>query len=622
MRKLKEAQKRIAWLQDEIYKVWGLECASLPTGTPLGTRNPRTSRNEGSFRPNDAVESSPSDEMFAQHAPEASLLALNASGELRYLGASSGALFASCAAALVRSSTTDRQPRQQLQSQEARESAPLPTSALDTPLSINQDEIDLLLKSYEMWIHPLYPLFDLDSLRSLVTRYRNQLTNGFSCTTVLSTEQHVEMTIVYVLMALGATNRSNTIKQLQKDHRELSDAAASTQASLFATSLKPVGASQWQLAGLAMRMTIELGLHHEHKLWYPSEQQLDQRRRVFWTAYAIEVTLAYNLGRPPSISHEHITTDLPKETYDVQSGIIHIKHRQIQGKIISQMYRASSQEHVPWEDQQRMIAELQGRLEDWRTSIPAAHGDLSSSPYPLSYWHRLYHSTTFVLHRKGPLCPLPSPDSLTLCIRSAGAYLDAIYQILRSSNVPESWMLIQGVLSAGLTMLISVRANFKSLDWSLILVDVPAWSRKCSVCLAIMRERWKEDLLSELEDHIEILTDNTLKFITNGLAAEKARSGSQDLSTDGSMHSQHPIVANELLGQPVELSTCVSATDAVPEVSDTHMATEWEPLGVFSEFLGVDFMDSYWDLQGIDNIFASGYENADVERQDAEAFET
>lgn len=75
-------------------------------------------------------------------------------------------------------------------------------------------------------------------------------------------------------------------------------------------------------------------------------------------------------------------------------------------------------------------------------------------------------------------------------------------------------------------MLISARANVKLLDWSLLLVDLPAWSRKCSVCLAIMNERWQQDLLSELETHVEILADETLRFISNGLAAERARTGS------------------------------------------------------------------------------------------------
>ena len=131
-------------------------------------------------------------------------------------------------------------------------------------------------------------------------------------------------------------------------------------------------------------MAVEIGLHHDPKRWYVSDQQVDQRRRVFWTAYAIEVTLAYNLGRPPSISYEHITTKLPAQTVDVQLGILHIKHRQIQGKIMSKMYAASYKRDVTWEERQSAITELQADLEQWRSTIPVPDQSATSSQYPLS----------------------------------------------------------------------------------------------------------------------------------------------------------------------------------------------------------------------------------------------
>jgi hypothetical protein len=131
-------------------------------------------------------------------------------------------------------------------------------------------------------------------------------------------------------------------------------------------------------------MAVEIGLHHDPKRWYASDQHVDQRRRVFWTAYAIEVTLAYNLGRPPSISHEHITTKLPAQTDDVQLGVLHIKHRQIQGKIMSKMYAVSSREDVTWEERQSVITELQADLEQWRITIPAPDKNTAPSPYPVS----------------------------------------------------------------------------------------------------------------------------------------------------------------------------------------------------------------------------------------------
>jgi hypothetical protein len=140
-----------------------------------------------------------------------------------------------------------------------------------------------------MWVHPLYPLFDPGTLRDVVNRYTDRLSNNSLVTSTLTVDQNIEMTIVYVVMALGATNRSNTIKQLRLDRHSLADRVSSTPApspaSLCTVSLKhlnncledlqsnvqyirmlllfciyssygPVGPSQWQLAGLAIRVGL------------------------------------------------------------------------------------------------------------------------------------------------------------------------------------------------------------------------------------------------------------------------------------------------------------------------------------------------------------------------------
>lgn len=297
---MKEAHRRIQWLQDEIHRGWGIECASLPTGTSLQTQSRQETGGHNIAQPDSVLVSpsgsvpaggssthTPSETLVMNDAPEASLLALNASGELRYLGASSGTFFASCAAALVRSSAANRQSRTQAPAETVRGAATTSRPTLDAHVSLSQDEIQLLLTSYEMWVHPLYPLFDPGTLRDLVNRYADRLSNTPLVTSILTVDQHIEMTIVYVVMALGATNRSNTIKQLRLDRHPLADqigsATAPAPASLCAVSMKqleycledlrsnvqyirvlllfciyssygPVGPSQWQLAGLAIRV--------------------------------------------------------------------------------------------------------------------------------------------------------------------------------------------------------------------------------------------------------------------------------------------------------------------------------------------------------------------------------
>jgi hypothetical protein len=283
-------------------------------------------------------------------------------------------------------------------------------------------------------------------------------------------------------------------------------------------------------------MAIEIGLHQSSCTLRMTESEADERNRVFWTAYIIEILLSYNLGRPPSIVEEHITANMPDNSSTMTICLHHILHRRIQGRIIAKVYSAAqTQQDSSEEDKQDVISALQAELDRWKTSLPEAFILSPTSGYPSRYphasqyvrtiklimsryWERLYNGTAFVLHRASPSYSSPPATSLEKCIRSAAAYIDDMIYVIRHSRVGLSWMLVQGVLFAGLTMLITARTNFHKLlpltGLQFFLADFPAWVRKCAICLAVMNERWHEALLSTLESRFETLVNDTLRFIS------------------------------------------------------------------------------------------------------------
>ena len=339
-------------------------------------------------------------------------------------------------------------------------------------------------------------------------------------------------------------------------------------------------------------------MHYAPQAGQVSNKEIDKRSRVFWTAYAIEITLAYNLGRPPSIGYQHITARLPGDLGDAALGVRHIKHRQIQSQIVSQVYYGTSHGDVrSLEEQQKVISNLQSDLDTWMASISTPNAAEGTTAYPRKYWERLYHGTTFVLHRASSLCPRPSKESQEWCIRNAGAYIDDMAEVLRDSNVPLSWMLIQGVLFAGLTMLITARTSLSIMGsragLPLMLVELPAWSRKCSICLAIMNERWGQDILSKLETQFEMLVNDTLSVICNELGSQNATTSStseeanhhaagvRDVppvplsAADGMMVSQGP----DMLLDDLSMSD-------VAAFGDVGAMGNWNEFDLFHEFLG------------------------------------
>ena len=125
-----------------------------------------------------------------------------------------------------------------------------------------------------------------------------------------------------------------------------------------------------------------------------SEDVTESRNRVFWTAYAIEITISYNLGRPPSISDEHITANYPTYSEQTALAVQHIKHRRIQSRIISQIYcGALAAGHKTAEEQQQLITKLQTELDDWKVDVNALCPPSGRIPYP----QRCVRLTTYII---------------------------------------------------------------------------------------------------------------------------------------------------------------------------------------------------------------------------------
>jgi hypothetical protein len=128
-------------------------------------------------------------------------------------------------------------------------------------------------------------------------------------------------------------------------------------------------------------MAVEIGLHCTSEASDASGGAKDERNRVFWTIYAIEITLAYNLGRPPSIGEDHIISALPKPTNENLTSLHYVRHRQLQSRIVAQIYGSNSNaRNMPVEKKELLILDLQKELDEWQANIPA--DSRNDEPYP------------------------------------------------------------------------------------------------------------------------------------------------------------------------------------------------------------------------------------------------
>jgi hypothetical protein len=284
----------------------GLECSSIATGTDLnfgqesldmingaeqqaslGTPD-QVNLEHNTILRETAQGPSGDDDSFsaAISAPEISMLALNATGETRYLGPSSGVPLASHAAATASSMASCGSSMQINASVTSRNGVHSRPAVILTDQDKVQDEaeVDVLVRSYQTWIQPLYPLFEMETLYASMRAMRELEAAGIpdpdrTC------ECRLQMAEYYLVLALGAIHHGRSTEQRRVDAENLRSQSEPRRdpARLYLKSLEyfntysgglpssipiirvillmciygfngKVGNSQWQMAGFAMRV--------------------------------------------------------------------------------------------------------------------------------------------------------------------------------------------------------------------------------------------------------------------------------------------------------------------------------------------------------------------------------
>lgn len=305
-RTVRKLQQRVQWLEQQIYTKTGLNCSSIETGTdlnfgqdildtingaeqqtPLGTHDQISLEQNTTLRET-AQEPPGDDDSFSAgiSAPEISMLALNATGETRYLGPSSGVPLASHAAATASSMVSYGSSMQINASATSRNGVhSRPTIALTDQDKVQDEaEVDVLIRSYQTWIQPLYPLFEMETLRAVMHGMREQEAAGIP-EPDRTAECRSQMAEYYLVLALGAIHYGRSTDQSRTNTEDLRSQPGPRRdpARLYLKSLGyfnihsgglpssipmiriillmciygfngKVGNSQWQMAGFAMRV--------------------------------------------------------------------------------------------------------------------------------------------------------------------------------------------------------------------------------------------------------------------------------------------------------------------------------------------------------------------------------
>ncbi|CED84351.1 Zn(2)-C6 fungal-type DNA-binding domain [Phaffia rhodozyma] len=73
------------------------------------------------------------------------------------------------------------------------------------------------------------------------------------------------------------------------------------------------GDSSWPMWGMIARLTQAMGMHRDGQKWNLPPETIEERRRLFWETYTVEVFQANCFGRPGGMSAKHYEVEFPRE---------------------------------------------------------------------------------------------------------------------------------------------------------------------------------------------------------------------------------------------------------------------------------------------------------------------
>lgn len=245
----------------------------------------------------------------------------------------------------------------------------------------------------------------------------------------------------------------------------------------------------WHFLGLATRLAIELNLHKESSQMSLSQNQLNERRWVFWSLYTFERNLCTIIGRPFSIPDGAIETPLPyPELEDPQRALaIHlIKYRLLESEIYSTLnekkYPGSTFHSQTWREGVRQ------RLQEWHSSIPLIQR--SSHLAPAEIFNGSLYNALVLLYYPSSNFASTSPEDLAILAQGATDAISCYKQCFRSGELRFFWRTVHNLFRSGVAIVYCAqRDNINQIPF-LTLEGARASVNSCSSLLWGMVERY------------------------------------------------------------------------------------------------------------------------------------
>ncbi|KAH8886166.1 hypothetical protein GQ53DRAFT_727960 [Thozetella sp. PMI_491] len=284
----------------------------------------------------------------------------------------------------------------------------------------------------------------------------------------------------------------------------------------------------WYMIGLAMRTSIDLGLHLRRREAGLNAAAVQQRRKIFWSAYSLERNIAIALGYPVSIADRQIDVELPTVTAEHDAKFHRVVYlfrlRQTESYIYHSIYRADK----PLATLLLKTSRHYEKLQEWRDGVSKFEISPDDGNYLLLHYYRavrlLFHPFLSILRSGDPY--------YKACLDAVGQICQIHKRLHQHSDYGHSFIAVQTVFVSGITMLYCLWTRPTEV-WS---VKVSNDIRACSSVLFVMGERAAE--VRKYRDSFEMLVNATMdRLHQDSQPSEFSRTGDSVMRDAGPLGS-------------------------------------------------------------------------------------
>ncbi|KAK1142932.1 hypothetical protein N8T08_007173 [Aspergillus melleus] len=364
------------------------------------------------------------------------------------------------------------------------------TPVNDTPQPVNLAEFDRA--AYEDLVDVFFtyrwPYLPVLHRQSFINKHLSPFVEG-------SNVSPVSTFMVNIVCAIAAAERSRVRPGHDKIHRLFFEAAVKYLSAIMSTDdfeciqcllllcmyghNEPQSVNMWYTIGMALHLAVGIDLHRKESLSCLDSLHAEMVKRVFWSTYVMNCSMAINMGRPLGIQESDITTPLPLQLTDDQlnlpqalpkpietlipqstdtSTFIHIiKLRRLNAGIYQKFHSIGStatQQEELRKDRESYFSELN----HWLITAPRYIG--TACTFQSMEWFQIaFHHAVLSLYRPSRAAPMLSSSDLRVCTESAIGLISSYSSLYARNKIKYTFVAIHSLFMAAVTMLYALRAS-------------------------------------------------------------------------------------------------------------------------------------------------------------------